>query len=67
MAPVQVVYLEACLDLSLAKARERQLRTGFGRAYLKRRLGFSWASVVFRPSVTSFGRSKNPGSGFVRE
>ena len=37
--PVQLVYYEACLDLSLAKARERQLKTGFGRAYLKRRLG----------------------------
>jgi putative endonuclease len=39
--PVQLVYYEACLDLSLAKARERQLKTGFGRAYLKRRLGLS--------------------------
>jgi|HubBroStandDraft_4_1064222.scaffolds.fasta_scaffold658280_1 putative endonuclease len=37
--PVQLVYYEACLDLSLAKTRERQLKTGFGRAaYLKRRL-----------------------------
>jgi hypothetical protein len=41
--PVQLVYYEACLDLSLAKARERQLKTGFGRAYLKRRLGLSSA------------------------
>jgi putative endonuclease len=39
--PVQLVYYEACLDLALAKARERQLKTGFGRAYLKRRLGLS--------------------------
>jgi putative endonuclease len=37
--PVQLVYYEACLDLSSAKARERQLKTGFGRAYLKSRLG----------------------------
>jgi putative endonuclease len=36
--PIQLVYYEACLDLSLATARERQLKTGFGRAYLKRRL-----------------------------
>ncbi len=39
--PIQLVYYEACLNLSLAKARERQLKTGFGRAYLKRRLGLS--------------------------
>ena len=39
--PVELVYYEACLDLSLAQKRERQLKTGFGRAYLKRRLGLS--------------------------
>ena len=37
--PVQLVYYEACLSLLLAKSRERQLKAGFGRAYLKRRLG----------------------------
>jgi putative endonuclease len=39
--PVELVCYEACLDISLAQARERQLKTGFGRAYLKRRLGLS--------------------------
>ena len=39
--PVELVYYEACLELSLAQTRERQLKTGFGRAYLKRRLGLS--------------------------
>jgi predicted GIY-YIG superfamily endonuclease len=37
--PVELIYYEARRELSLAKARERQLKTGFGRAYLKRRLG----------------------------
>ena len=37
--PVTLVYYEACLDEAAAVAREKQLKTGFGRAYLKRRLG----------------------------
>jgi predicted GIY-YIG superfamily endonuclease len=37
--PVELIYYEACRELSLAQTRERQLKTGFGRAYLKRRLG----------------------------
>ncbi len=36
--PLKLIYFEACLDKSLAIAREKQLKTGFGRAYLKRRL-----------------------------
>jgi putative endonuclease len=36
--PLRLVYYEACLDLRLAREREKQLKTGFGRAYLKRRL-----------------------------
>ena len=36
--PVELVYFEACRDLHSALERERQLKTGFGRAYLKRRL-----------------------------
>jgi putative endonuclease len=37
--PVELIYYEACRELSLAQTRERQLKTGFGRAYLRRRLG----------------------------
>jgi len=37
--PVKLVYYEACLSQAAAIAREKQLKTGFGRAYLKRRLG----------------------------
>ncbi len=37
--PVVMVYYEACRSFAAAVARERQLKTGFGRAYLKRRLG----------------------------
>ena len=33
-----LVYYEACLSKKDAEARERQLKTGFGRAYLKRRM-----------------------------
>ena len=36
--PVTLVYYEACLSEDSARQRERQLKTGFGRAYLKRRL-----------------------------
>jgi putative endonuclease len=36
--PVKLVYFEGCLDKKLAVKREKQLKTGFGRAYLKRRL-----------------------------
>ena len=37
--PLDLVYYEACMNKSAAIAREKQLKTGFGRAYLKRRLG----------------------------
>jgi putative endonuclease len=30
--PVELVYYEACLELSLAQTRERQLKTGYGRS-----------------------------------
>ena len=37
--PFKLVYYEACLDKDGAIKREKQLKSGFGRAYLKRRLG----------------------------
>ncbi len=36
---IELVYYEACLSESDARKREKQLKTGFGRGYLKRRLG----------------------------
>ena len=36
--PLKLIYYEACLSKEKAIAREKQLKTGFGRAYLKRRL-----------------------------
>jgi putative endonuclease len=37
--PVTLEYHEACRSEQKARLREKQLKTGFGRAYLKRRLG----------------------------
>src|SRR5438552_18442434 len=36
--PVRLGYYEACRSELKARLREKQLKTGFGRAYLKRRL-----------------------------
>ena len=36
--PLKLIYYEACLSREKAIQREKQLKTGFGRAYLKRRL-----------------------------
>jgi putative endonuclease len=36
--PVALEYYEACRSELKARLREKQLKTGFGRAYLKRRL-----------------------------
>jgi len=36
--PLILVYYEACLIKEKAILREKQLKTGFGRAYLKRRV-----------------------------
>ncbi len=36
--PVELIYYEACRSREAAAAREKQLKTGFGRGYLNRRL-----------------------------
>lgn len=36
--PFKLLYYEACNELQDAVNREKSLKTGFGRAYLKRRL-----------------------------
>ncbi|MFH0864336.1 MAG: GIY-YIG nuclease family protein [Candidatus Gottesmanbacteria bacterium] len=36
--PFELIYYEACLSEKGAIKREKQLKTGFGRAYIKRRL-----------------------------
>ena len=36
--PFELVYYEACLNREKAIQREKQLKSGFGRAYLKRRV-----------------------------
>lgn len=35
---IELVYYEACLNKTDARRRELQLKTGFGRGYIKRRL-----------------------------
>lgn len=35
---IRLVYYEACLNKTDARKRELQLKTGFGRGYIKRRL-----------------------------
>lgn len=37
-APFELVYYEACQSKQKAIEREKQLKTGFGRAYLQRRI-----------------------------
>ncbi|MEI8143097.1 MAG: GIY-YIG nuclease family protein [Candidatus Berkelbacteria bacterium] len=36
--PFKLVYYEACLSREKAISREKSLKTGFGRAYLKKRI-----------------------------
>lgn len=35
---IELVYYEVCLNKTDARKRELQLKTGFGRGYIKRRL-----------------------------
>jgi len=36
--PLELVYYEACCSEAKAVKREKMLKTGYGRSYLKRRL-----------------------------
>lgn len=36
--PLKLIYYEACLYKDKAILREKQLKTGFGRKYIKRRI-----------------------------
>ena len=36
--PFDLIYYEACLDKNKAIEREKSLKTGFGRKYLKKRI-----------------------------
>ena len=43
-ANIKLVYYEACLCKADAKRREKELKTGFGRGYVRRRIKgyFDW-------------------------
>jgi len=36
--PFELIYYEACLSKEKSITREKQLKTGFGRSYLKKRI-----------------------------
>jgi len=38
--PVVLIYYEACRSLTAAREREKQLKSGYGRQYLNRRLAY---------------------------
>ena len=42
--PGELIYYEACRSLAEARKREKQLKTGFGRGYLRKRLAFELGS-----------------------
>jgi len=43
---IKLIYYEACLNKLDAIKREKQLKTGFGRGYLKRRLKNYFSSGI---------------------
>lgn len=43
--PFRLLYYEACLNETDAKAREKYLKTGMGRRFLKNRLKFFFEEV----------------------
>ncbi|MGH9316127.1 MAG: GIY-YIG nuclease family protein [Thermoanaerobaculia bacterium] len=43
--PLVLIYYEACLDLSDARRRERFLKTGKGKRYLKNRVAASLLQI----------------------
>ncbi|MBI3987838.1 MAG: GIY-YIG nuclease family protein [Lentisphaerae bacterium] len=44
--PLKLVYYEACRSLGAAREREKQLKTGYGRGYLNKRLAFEKACYL---------------------
>jgi len=47
--PLELIYFEACKDLNSAIQREKYFKTGFGRRYLKNRLGGRSVKEQARP------------------
>src|ERR1700730_18697276 len=55
--PVRLEYYEACRSELNARPREKQLKTGFGRAYLKRRLQDKLRTPARNASRSDAGRA----------
>ncbi|MFA7300951.1 MAG: GIY-YIG nuclease family protein [Candidatus Shapirobacteria bacterium] len=49
--PYKLVYFETCLSEKDAIAREKTLKTGFGRKYIKSRLKHYLADIIAKPSL----------------
>ncbi len=58
--PYELIYYESCLDEGDARAREKQLKTGLGKRYLKLRLRrFFRKSIVGMDPVRCSGRKES--------
>jgi len=51
--PWQRIYDEACRRHEDAMRRERYLKTGRGKRYLRQRLGVEWTSLSVVPTITA--------------
>ena len=58
--PVRLEYYEACRSEMKARLREKQLKTGFGRAYLKRRLEDESRTPARNASRSDAGAAASP-------
>ena len=56
---IELVYYEACLSKTDARKRELQLKTGFGRGYIKRRLEYYLKNKM----RNSYSGSTRPSQG----
>jgi hypothetical protein len=63
--PVTLEYYEACRSELKARLHEKQLKTGFGRAYLKRRLEGESRTAAWKASRSDAGATASRTILFV--